>query len=359
MAFTMRQSHLATFSRCPLSAQFELVAGERYSPELNRGTLAHRVVEECFRTMYRTGEPRIEVDQALEVMWEVLAQRDVSSEEVLTIPPEERLNLRQFVVRFASDYEWEPTRILTNPETGRPMIEERLHHTITCEDGVERTLTGSPDVVLRESSDGIVVVDFKSGWGPPKAQRGDQEVDPTDKAARRYLTERGHYQLDAYGLLALSRFPRAQTVTLWEIHPRSSEDRKATLDRDELHEVERQVGVDLMLMDRGVSEGTDSEVWKPVPGTKQCGWCVNRKACPKATEALDTLVVLDAEQAADLAGRVEAVTPYRTELIDSLKAWVDANGPVPLPDGRVLGWHVPEGKSTRRFEAHVLESAAQ
>jgi hypothetical protein len=339
--FTMRQSTLTTFARCPLSARFELEAGERHSPELSRGTLAHSVVEECLRTMHRHGNSQIPVAEALEIMYEVLAQRGVASEDVLALPPEEKLHLKQFVVRFASDWEWDVRRIVA--------IEERLWHPITCEDGKVRTLTGTPDLILVDPPDGLVVCDLKSGFGPPKTPRSDDPAEP-----RRYLTARGMAQLDAYGLLAMQRFPRAQRVTLREIHPMTTESRDATLDRDDLAEVERLIGIDLMLMDRAVSEGVDSPIWKPVPG-KQCAWCIAKRQCPLPSYQRGAGAIEDAAMALRYALDFEAVTPQRTELLEALKMWVDAHGPIPLPDGRVLGWHRPRENGSRRFEAHVPE----
>lgn len=340
--FTMRQSNLATFSRCPLSARFELEAGERYSPELIRGTICHRVAAEIMRTLRRTGESAIPVQEALNIAYEQMAQVDVPSKDVIVLSAEEKLNVIQFVVRFATDWEFDGARILA--------VEERLTHTIKCEDGVERVLTGSPDAIIADPPDALIVPDYKSGWGPPKTPRSDEPAEP-----RRYLTERGHYQLDTYGLLALVRYPKAERVTLHEVHPRASESRDAVLERDDMQEVERLIGIDLMLMDRATSEGRDSKVWKAVGGTSQCGWCIGRHECPKASQRLDVKPILDLGMAVDYAERVEAVTPYRAkDLIPACKAWVEANGPIPLPDGRVLGWRNLAEKG-RRFEAHTPE----
>jgi hypothetical protein len=346
MTFVARQSHLATFSRCPLSARFEMEAGERYAEQLDRGTLAHRIVARILTTLRETGQSKMPPLDGQAIMFEVLAHLGEPSEDVLSLPPEGRRHLLKFVARFCEDWEWDAKRILA--------IEQRLDMPIRCPDGETRILTGQPDVLTRVGTDAIEVTDAKSGFGPPKEPRSDEPKDP-----RAYLTARGHYQLDAYGLLAMYHYPRAQRVMLREIHPLAPSERQertAELSRSEMDEVEALIGTDLMLMERALAEGPESEVWKPRPGTKQCAWCVNRKACPKASAQIDTSVILDGEMAVEYAGRIEAVSPYRTELIDQAKAWVDAHGPIPLPDGRVLGWHVPEGKKQRKFEAHFPEA---
>ena len=136
------------------------------------------------------------------------------------------------------------------------------------------------------------------------------------------------------------------------------QERTAELTRSEMGEVESAIGAYLMLIDRGIQEGPESGIWKPVPG-KQCAWCCKRSACPRASEWRKEGAIESMEQAAEFAGDIEAVTPYRKELVDAAKAWVDANGPIPLPDGRVLGWHQKPGNSSRSFEAHVPDEGTE
>lgn len=341
--FTMRQSTITTFAHCPLSARFEIDAGDRRSAPLNRGTMAHRCQEEILRTLHRHGARQMPQAEALEIMYEVLAQRDVPSEDVLTLTPEEKVHLRQFVIRFC-DWEWATDRIMA--------LEEQLRAEIVCPDGVTRVLTGTPDVLIANPRENAVeIIDAKSGWQAPKAPRAPEDS-LTDTQRKRYLTERGMGQLDAYGLLVLVRYPAPDKALLRELHPRAGEERTAVLHRDELEHVERQIGTDLMLMDRAISEGPESPIWRAVGGTRQCDWCVRKDLCPRP--AFEREGITDLPMAQEVAQDVVAVSARREAMLKMLKGHVDSAGPVPLPGGKVYGWleSVKDGKVSRKFCAH-------
>jgi hypothetical protein len=344
--FKMRQSTLTTFAHCPLSARFEIEAGERYSPPLSRGTLAHRCQEEILRTLHRQGERKMPQAEALEILYEVIAQRDVPSEDVITLTPEERVHLRQFVIRFC-DWEWRTDRIMA--------LEEQLEAEIVCPDGVVRVLTGTPDVLIANPAQSAVeIIDAKSGWQPPKTPRGSEDA-LTDTQRKRYLTERGMGQLDAYGVLVLRCYPAADKALLRELHPRAGEERTAALHRDELEHVERLIGTDLMLMDRALTEGPESAIWKAVGGTRQCDWCLGKMRCPRPAEERGAIV--DLPMAVEYAQDITAITAKREQMLKMAKGFVDAEGPIPLPGGKVLGWQETkkDEKVRRSFCVHTPE----
>lgn len=347
--FWARQSVLATFSRCTLSARFEIEAGDRWEHELMRGTLAHRATAEILNTLWRTGEKQMPPYDGIQVLEGVLAQVGAPSEDVLVVPTAERIHLRKFVSRFCEDWEWDPRSFIA--------VERRLSMPITCPDGVVRILTGQPDLLQRGAPDELIVNDAKSGYGPPKTPRTDDPKDP-----RAYLTARGHYQLDSYGVLGMTHYPKAQRCTLREFHPLAPEERQvreAELKRENMAEVEYLIGADLMNLERALREGKKSGIWKAVSGV-QCAWCVKRMACPLANGIRKAGQLRTPLQAEKLAHRFEAVTPRRTEMMDALKAWVDVYGPIDMGDGRVLGWHVPPGRVQRKFEPHhPIEEEAQ
>lgn len=345
--FEMRQSTITTFAYCPLSARFEIDAGDRRSPPLNRGTMAHRCQEEILRTLHRQGERKMPQAEALEIMYEVLAQRDVPSEDVLTLTPEEKVHLRQFVIRFC-DWEWRTDRIMA--------LETQLRSEIVCPDGITRVLTGTPDVLIANPGENAVeIVDAKSGFRPPSTPRMSEDA-LTDTQRKRYLTERGHGQLDAYGLLVLDRYPAPDKALLRELHPMAGEERQAALHRDELEHVRRQIGTDLMLMDRALGEGPDSPIWKAVGGTRQCDWCIRKDLCPRP--AFERGGITDLPMAMEVAQDAVAVTAKRDVMLKMLKGHVDAEGPVPLPGGKVYGWQetVKDGKVRRSFCVHEPEA---
>lgn len=341
--FTLRQSTLATFSRCPLSARFEIEAGERHAPELARGSLFHEVMERCLRALHAHGGEQIPQAEALEIMYAVLADEEGREQGPLVLPSEERTALRQIVVRWVTDRKWNTRQIMA--------LERQLRSEIVGPDGVARVLTGTPDVLIAEPPDGVVIYDAKTGWGPPKTPRTEE---PQER--RRYLTERGNYQLDAYGLLVMDEYPAVMKATLREDHPRVDEQREATLHRDELEHVRRLIGIDLMLAEQGLREGPESGVWKPVPG-KACSWCLRPRECPRAAATRGEGAIDGPAAAVEFALDVEPLTARRDHTLKAAKAWVDAHGPIPLPDGRILGWQETEkdGKVRRSFCIHHPE----
>src|SRR5688572_14059345 len=78
---TLRQSRLATFDRCALSAYFaeEYEANWSSAPQA-RGTIFHRFAAKALRAMVAEGEKTIPTDLALEILHETLRQHDIDQE---------------------------------------------------------------------------------------------------------------------------------------------------------------------------------------------------------------------------------------------------------------------------------------
>src|SRR5919106_2391273 len=159
---SLRQSLLAKFDDCALSALFEL----RYAKGWNthpqaRGQAFHRFAAECLRTLRATGEISIPQQEALEILYEVLLQRDVPLEDRIRVPLREIALLRMAVIKFATDNEFTINRILD--------IERQLRTVVSypAADGstVERELTGTLDVLMSdprvEGGAGALVIDWK------------------------------------------------------------------------------------------------------------------------------------------------------------------------------------------------------
>jgi hypothetical protein len=345
--FTARQSHLATFIRCPLSARYQLeveAAGDFHSPEQARGVMAHRCLAEILRRMRADGERRIAIGAALAVAEEVMGQAGLAPAERLVLGPEQKDEVRTMAVGFARSSPWDVKRIVA--------IERRLFTTLTGPDGVDRVFTGQPDAVLAMPPGGAEILDWKSGWGPPKEAR-----DPEQQHEKRYLSERGHYQLDGYGVLVMDNYPAVHRVKLTEHHLMVGDVRDATLERDELVEVRRRLAEDLMNFEHALRDpdARDGEgLWAAIGG-RWCQWCSGRMRCPRPAEDRREGAILDLPMAEQYAQDLAKVDAQRAHIIEAAKAWVDVHGGIPLPDGRTLAWHEREkdGKVSRRFKADV------
>ncbi len=344
---TYRQSLLAAFETCPRRTWYDLklwpddltVGYMESSADL--GSLLHEVYAELLRTLYRQGEEQISTQEAVEVMYEVDAKSDI------VLPADEREDLKMLTLRFC-EYRFDPRRIIS--------IEQGLQTIVKGQDGIERTLTGHPDVLMADPPKGLIVIDYKTGWGVPRTPRKAPEEG--EIVGKQYLSARGHVQLDVYGLLALRNYPTAEYVTLRELHLRSGEKREATLHRDELEHVEREVGVQMQKLERGITEGITSKVWKPRPGKHCLRSCPVAMSCPVPQEQRGDGSLATHEDADAAAARFVVVDAVRQQLRDQLKAAYEADGYAPkVGDGREVRWKdKPEGGRT--FGVHEIEEAA-
>ena len=248
----------------------------------------------------------------------------------------ENYDLRWMVLGFAGR-EWQPTRILPDgtdidPNGGR------LSADVMGPDSVVRTITGQPDLIIADPPDGIVIVDYKSGRGQPKAPRDDRDAEVA--TGKQYLSERGHFQLDSYGLMAMRKYPAAQRAILRELHLRSGKVREAVLAREEIEHVEREIGLHLMLLDQAIQADDESDpLWKPRPGAWCARACPVNASCPIPAEQRG-VGALDTDDAADAAAaRYVTMDGVRNTLRDQLKTRYEQTGrPSFVGDGTAVFW---------------------
>jgi hypothetical protein len=97
-----RQSLLSSFDNCALSALFGLEGRDYTNAAQARGIIFHRTAAEILRTLKRTGETKMPVEEALQILYEQSAQRDVPDDEVVIVPSRERRLLRIGVIKLVS-----------------------------------------------------------------------------------------------------------------------------------------------------------------------------------------------------------------------------------------------------------------
>lgn len=159
----LRQSLLGEFDSCRLATRWSLEGVPSTNPAQARGILFHRFAGEVLRTLSATGETSIPVAEALEILYEVCAQRDVPDAEVVLCPAEERRLLRILAIKFVTQNVWQMDRLMA--------IEERLYADVDYVgpggDVVTRRITGQPDALLADPPDGLIVLDWKTTQSPP------------------------------------------------------------------------------------------------------------------------------------------------------------------------------------------------
>jgi PD-(D/E)XK nuclease superfamily len=340
-----RQSILASMETCPrrtraaLETPDDLPVGYVEAAG-HLGTLVHDVLAEIMRTLRRQGERQIPTQEAVEIM------REVYSISPITLPSQERDDLRWMVLKFC-EYVFEPEAILA--------IEQPLETVIVCPDGEPRVLTGRPDLLLRDGDRGIVINDWKSGRAVPRSPRTPPpEGEPIQ--GKQYLSDRGHFQLDCYGLLALESYPAAQYAILRELHLRSGEIREAVLGRGELEHVSYELGAHMQKLARALEEGEDSALWGPRPGRHCAKQCPVAASCPIPAEQRGLGLIGGEGEADDQAARYVVVDALRQQMRGQLKAWHEETGLVPaVGDGTGLYWRTDE-KGKRAFGVWPLEA---
>ena len=346
-----RQSLLRGFTVCPRRTMHGMLAGENtttgwvgYAGDL--GTAFHEFAAEYLRTLYREGHGQMPTQEAIEVMYEVLARLP------FTLPFEALDELRHLVLGFC-DLLWNPKKILA--------LEETLTSDVVCPDGEVRVLKGQPDVLMADPPHGLIVVDFKTGRGRPRGPRAEPEVGEVVED-RKYLSDL--FQGDTYSLLALRRYPSARHVIFRELHLRSGQIRQGRLSREELEHVERKLAVTMMQLDRAIGEGEESPLWAPRPGSHCTRQCPVARSCPIPKEMRGDGAI-ESPADADGAARAFAVLEgQRKALIEQVKAYVeDPANPLPSAnEDQVVGWKPPSGKG-RRFglwpRADVVENESE
>jgi hypothetical protein len=328
-----------------------------------RGTLFHRWCAKALTIMRRNGETTYPVEQGLELLLEVLAQRDVPDDDVVHLPMHQLQWLRVLVTRWCESTQhgggFNAARIIA--------IEERLTMPLTVPDGnggsYVRTVTGQPDVLVADPSEnpgehGIIVPDWKSGWAPPaRLQDDDREArDRGTEDRSEKLSDAGYAQQVIYGALVLHNFPTVVRVTLREMYVMAGEYREATVWRHQLERIQDILGSVVSQLDAAFEAGPESRRWVPTAGT-HCAICPAPRKCPiKDWEGIPA----DEAEAQLLAREWLVAAEVRKDRTPLLKGYVDANGPIEIDHGkgrRAVGWIPNSAGDGRRFVLHEPDDA--
>lgn len=337
----LRQSSIAQFDRCALSFLYTLQQPEVLNQHAGvfaaRGTLFHTWVARAIRTMREEGWTSYPVEMGLERLLDVIAQRDIPDDEVVHLPMDELRWLRVLVTRWCEGGNFNAQRVLDMGDVAPPgHPDERLYMRLPVPDGrgglYTRTISGRPDVVVADPPNGVIVVDWKSGWAPPSKQRQVERDDDDRK-----LSDQGYAQQVIYGAILLSNLPAIDRVTLREAYIMSGEYREATIRRAELERVLDVLGGIIAQMDAAVASGSESRRWVPTGGT-HCAICPRPNACPiKDWEGIPTTT----EEARIMATEWIVGAEVRKSRVKYLKGWVDVHGPLEIDHAkgqRFVGW---------------------
>lgn len=384
----VRQSLLSQFDSCALQTRMDLEWRSGWSghPQA-RGTIFHRTAARCLEIMAREGEGSIEPDQALAVLRDVLRQDDVPPEDVVSIPFSEIKDLRWTVVSWAANNKFDIQNLVD--------VERRLNATVYYDNPhggmVPRTLTGQLDSLFIEgdSAEHAIVLDWKDTFALPSG------------ASK--LSAGGYFQQRFYALLVLENFPSVQQVTMREFYVRYSSRpvnkstgvvkepvREASVWRDELLDIQEEFSALVERFDRAIQNGyapwepeplrlreeiqeeRDPQrkaelqreydrmtgLFAPAPGS-HCSYCPRPEKCPIIPEVRGEGSITDADHARRVAAEVLVAKSVIKQRDKALKAWADANGPIPVRNAkdpnRVLGF-VPKVREARPTKDELQEA---
>jgi hypothetical protein len=362
-----RQSMLGNVDNCALSARFEMEGHPITNAAQARGIIFHRAAAELLRTLARTGEVRIPTAEALEILYEASAQRNVPDHDVVVVPMRERRMLRIAFLALVKN-EFNMTRLI---DVERRLFadvsyrSERWHDCPDCRDGdsgcetcrddrlvagpgvVTRTVTGQPDALLADPPDGAIVLDWKTTPSAPPAHEPGRGRDPSEDhhGDHLHVSYEGYWQQRFYALLVMRNYPSVKHVTLREFYvleKPGNKIREATVTREALEHVEREIADAVELLDRGLTGGSRSGVWSPSPG-KHCAYCRRPTTCPIEREArVKEGGITSAWEAQRFGSEFVLADEVRTETREALKAWHEATGlPIPVKSAKgryVLKW---------------------
>lgn len=373
----LRQSLMGDFDNCRLSSLFDLEGYPFTTPEQARGIIFHRYAGKVLKTLWETGNTTMPVAEALQILHEACAQRDVPDKDLVWVPTRERRLLWTAAVMLV----WNPVERELRPFGVDRLIPDgielrldapvRYPESRLCRrcDGVgvapmasrggedaadgcgfcggwgreltgamvERVVTGQLDCLLADPPDGMVVLDWKTSRKAPPRYRGEHRDERGRVDGSRVdagLSYLGYWQQRTYGLEVLRNMPEyIYRATLREVYPLdlnaqgNMEVRTSTITRDDLPRIEGELATVAELLDRGLMGGSSSGVWKPQPGV-HCGFCRAPSHCPIEPEARgEGRITSKAE-----AERVGAETIVAQQVLDhgkaALKEWVSVYGPV-------------------------------
>jgi len=348
---TVRQSILAKFDDCALSAYFDLAWSKGWNGnQAASGIMFHRVAAECLRSMVANDSDFIETGVALAILEDCLEQKNVAPSERLKIPLREVPNLRWITAKFAKDNQFTIRNVVD--------VEHRLTASLEYadEEGTvrKRDLTGQLDVLVAhpERDDEAINIDWKSGWGLPPARHEDSR-DPG-------VSYHGYFQQRFYGWLVFKNYPSINAVTLREFYVRRGEVRAARIERTEVDRIEKDLAVLVMGLDNALASGRPTKLkfpdvapWNPSPG-KHCSFCLAPHRCPIERDVRESVGIATPNEARKAVAELEVAEAVRGQRREALRPYIEQHGPQTSKHSkgrRVLGLKTPKtgGKPSLRF----------
>ena len=152
----------------------------------------------------------------------------------------------------------------------------------------------------------------------------------------------------------MKTYPAIKGVRLREYYPLRRKVRVATVMRDDLEHIERELSLLVFEYDRLKAEDGP---YLPSPG-KHCGYCARPHQCPLQNSERGEGAIQDPEMAERYAAEREVADVVRKDRTEALKVWVSQHGPVEVRGSKAryeIGWRIGKDK-TRNFGTYLPDS---
>lgn len=285
-------------------------------------------------------------DIALDLLCDVIRQDDVPDEDVVRVPQMHLKDLEWIVCKFAREQRFNMANFIEAEDRLHAVLEYPNPHGGT----VDRVLSGQIDAWFAEQlEDGTVhaiVIDWKDTWAIPGATT---------------ISREGYWQQRFYAWLVMKNNPDVSKVTLREVYVRykggdtgSDNHREATIHRDRLPIIERQLAIVTESFDRAMEAWLDLRAfeaeydpasldpeddkavlmrWKvmqrrvkalfaPSPGG-HCNYCPLPHRCPIVDEVRVHGTVRNFEDAKRIANELAVITRAKKHREEALRGYLE------------------------------------
>lgn len=294
-----RQSFLAAYERCPLSARLDELHPSQTHAQ-GRGTIAHAFAQEYVTECVTLNVPALEVERAKDIMAAAIVASGLplgANEEDLLMALAWKFSTQRFIDVAA-------------------VVDLEEQYEITLGDVI---VTGRPDLVLITGGH-AAIHDYKTSWA----------ID--DQAS----TE-GTFQGRLYARLTFERWPQIHTVRVVVDYLRWGAERSVEFTRVDIPDMDRLLTTLVARVARARAAEDEGDVlsvegWPASPGR----WCVNCAApqeCPIPTVDRGDGSITNAEDAALVARALVPIDAVVSAQKKALRAWTSENGPVTVGDG--------------------------
>lgn len=274
---------------------------------LDLGTQAHELVQSYL--LHLVAQQREQDEAAVPRLLQEWSARSTTP-----VPSDDYATLGDILARFARWFrlEW---RHVWDPEAGMSVTWEGE----PCEwDDWDRVwFRGKSDLVLLPETTKAVVMDWKSGWH----MLTDREMQ-TDLQPRTYAT------------ILRKINPAIECVRVTNYYLRWGIERTAEFDVSTMDSTWGHLRGISDQVERMIDRLNDNRTWTPQPGV-HCAGCRVRARCPVGKNVVPEVAVTSLEEAQQAAGLRQQYLARANQIQDQLRAWVDANGPVPIPGAEV------------------------